>query len=99
MQTKMGDAEGLPFFNAETGKLEGDQASKARKLVSLGLVRRAEFKDTFDILPIEGYNTTTYVVSRDGIGWSCTCQWARKGRTCSHQLAVELFIKKGGGTV
>jgi len=56
--------------------------------------------------PIPGYNTTTYVITKPGIGYECTCQGCqskiRKGlynpnvedkAACSHILAVYLYNK------
>ena len=81
----------LPYYDHIKGELKGSQIRKAKKLVKLELIRPKK-DDIWDVLPIEGYNTRTYTVSRSGDGWCCNCQYNRtKGKICSHILAVWLY--------
>ena len=94
MQTHLRD-EPVIFYDHETGKLCGRQGQKARLLVQLGKVRSI-MPDTYEIYPIEGYNSRKYTVEFDGTAYKCNCQFSRNGeRSCSHIMAVEL-LKKGG---
>lgn len=88
------DDEGPIFYDHETRTLQGSQYDKARKLLALDLIKRTT-ESSFLIFPIPGYNKRTYTVEHSGASWKCNCQWnATKGRTCSHIIAANLFIKK-----
>lgn len=66
----------------------GNQLSKARKFNKLKLIK-PDF-NCYKILPIPGYNKTTYVVSNN----QCNCQYnVKSGQPCSHLMAVALFEK------
>lgn len=96
MQTKINDDNGdeLPYWDAEQKRLHGNQEYKARRFVELNLVKTTEFSSIFKILPIEGYNSTTYTIEEHAGVYRCNCQFGASGKTCSHVLAVELFKKK-----
>lgn len=68
-------------------ELEGTQFTKAKKFLSLGLIR-FNADHSFSVLPIKGYNITTYLI-KDG---ECNCQfYCKTKRDCSHILAIKLY--------
>ena len=56
--------------------------------------------NTFEVRPIEGYNTRTYTVNMGGNEPTCNCQYCvmerKKGRSgiCSHIGAVLMYLKE-----
>ena len=84
----------LMFYDAERQKLNGSITSKARKFNKLKCIKDVGIfpEQIYDVLPIQGYNSTAYKV--DWHGKKCTCQASvREEKTCSHILAVSLFRK------
>ena len=82
-------------WDAMSKTLSGSQKSKALKFNRNNLIK-PDGKGSFQVLPIEGYNTTTYTVDYNG-GWKCNCQWHCKNNAdCSHILAVMLYLKRRG---
>lgn len=80
----------LPHYYAATGTLSGRQEDKARRLVREHKVV-AICPNRYNVLPIEGYNKTTYEVNVGPDGESCTCQYnTTKGKRCSHIMAVRM---------
>ena len=68
----------------------GNQLSKARKFNKLKCVAKCDHPDIFYILPIEGYNKTTYTVNIEQ--QKCNCQYnVRSEKPCSHIMAVLLY--------
>lgn len=65
---------------------------KAQKLLRLSRIHKATDGE-YLVLPILGYNSTTYVVKEIMGKLTCNCQRGRSGRRCSHMLAVHLFIE------
>lgn len=70
---------------------------KALKFLDMGLVQNISSGNwkVRKVLPIEGYNSTTYTVrymSTGGVWYGgCNCQCSvTKGKKCSHMLAVML---------
>ena len=88
--------EDLPRWDVACGELKGGgQISKARKLNRLKRIEESAMQGTYIILPIEGYNKTTYLV--DANAESCTCQFnVRANKLCSHIMGVFLYIKLNG---
>ena len=80
----------LMRWKQESPSLQGSQRDKALELVKLKRVVMCP--EGFKVLPVEGYNKTTYSVKCLAGVWSCTCQHFVKNRTpCSHIFAVWLF--------
>lgn len=92
MQTSLNDNATI-FYDSETGELHGRQADKAKRFVQLGLVRES-FPGSYRVLHIPGYNSTDYIVERKGEAMTCNCQFGSQGKTCSHQIAVEMFLQR-----
>jgi len=71
----------------------GNQLSKARKFNKLKCIAACDHPDIFYILPIEGYNKTTYKVNiKHG---KCNCQYnVRTLKPCSHIMAVLLYQRQ-----
>jgi hypothetical protein len=71
----------------------GNQLSKARKLNKLKCIAKCDHPDLFYILPIKGYNKTTYKVNIKHE--KCNCQYnVRNKKPCSHILAVHLYQRQ-----
>jgi len=71
----------------------GNQLSKARKFNKLNRIAECEHQDIFYILPIEGYNKTTYKVNIKHE--KCNCQYnVRNNKPCSHIMAVLLYQRQ-----
>lgn len=66
---------------------------KAHKLLTLEKVYKVT-EGEYRVMPIPGYNTTTYTVKEIMGKLVCTCQ---KHHHCSHALAVFLFIEQTEG--
>lgn len=80
-------------WDAATGELKGSQLSKARKFNHDHCID-FQGNGTFLVRPIQGYNHTTYTVLFTPDGCQCDCQYSKRyGNTCSHIMAVGLFIQ------
>lgn len=66
---------------------------KAHKLLRLERVYKVTDGE-YRIMPILGYNRTTYTVKEIMGKLTCSCQ---KHHHCSHMLAVHLFIEQTEG--
>ena len=83
----------LCFYDRYLEELKGSVISKARKFNRLNLVKRTG-ENSFAVLPIPGYNSSTYTVTFEDETGTCNCQANRiNNRVCSHMMAVSLFIK------
>lgn len=74
---------------------------KILTLLEMNLIEGDGIAGKWKILPIPGYNITTYEVnySRFSGWWDCNCQgFATKGK-CAHILAVKLWLKQRGETL
>jgi len=92
-QTKLSGEQGrLVYYDVMSQKVTGRVKDKARAFVQKGLVSKSS-KYEYSVLPIKGYNKTTYTISTRG-DYSCNCQfYVKTGRYCSHCLAVMLYEK------
>lgn len=82
-------------YNPETKSLEQPVEYKVRKIIELNrLVKQAE--DRWHCIPIPGYNSTTYVITRGANGWICNCQGFSKKNTCSHERALLIILERAG---
>lgn len=75
------------YWCPEAGELRGDVRDKAMRLVRLDLVEETPWG--FNVLPIPGYNKTTYSI----VDSQCNCQGFKKSGSCSHTLAVQYYLK------
>lgn len=77
------------YYCAETKELSGSVISKAKKFLEEGKVKDRDF-GKYHVEPIEGYNSTTYMVDLNEK--SCNCQYnVMSGRICSHILAAIFY--------
>ncbi len=94
------------YYSEHYKKLEGCEdgkaiQTKARKFVELNLVKYDLEKKIYYVLPIQGYNSTTYHLkwNKQLKDFECSCQYyqtkMKKGEKprCSHNLALWLAIK------
>lgn len=73
--------------------------AKAKKLNELNLVKYDTYTHEGYILPIKGYNKTTYKVTTDGYNYACNCQfyntvsknWLKP--SCSHIQALKFYLE------
>jgi hypothetical protein len=80
-------------YSPELKELLKSQKSKMKKLIANNCIQY-KGQDNWDILPISGYNSTTYRVNFNG-EWSCNCQYnALYGNKCSHIGAVQLWLMR-----
>lgn len=74
----------LIFYSEHARQLEGSVGAKIDRLVN-GHIRYNKKTKCFEILPIEGYNSTTHLVkNHKAFGFSCSCQ-AWQGRLKKHE--------------
>ena len=95
----------VQYFDEFKGELTHSQRHKADEFLSRDLIQY-NGRGGFLCLPIEGYNTRTYVMQRKEGGWACTCQgFVMKSRQfsqglspnppfCSHLLSLMLAFRK-----
>lgn len=69
---------------------------KAHRLIRLSRVHKVNDSE-YLVLPILGYNSTTYKIKPIMGKLTCTCQRGRKDAHCTHALAVFLFIEQTDG--
>ena len=89
----------LCYWDVIRETLVGSQKAKALKFNRLKRII-PNFDGTFKVLPISGYNKTTYDLKKDETGgWHCNCQYAVKNpdKECSHIIALALYLKNTGG--
>ena len=87
--------ETIQKYNAHERKLEKPFTYKVRRILELArLVKHAE--DRWVCLPIKGYNSTQYTLTKIEDGWSCSCQGYGKKRTCSHEQALMETLRRAG---
>ncbi len=80
-------------YSAATKSFEQPVSSKTEKILALGLVKRIA-DGLYEVLPIPGYNITTYTI-REAYGQiSCNCQGYHKNRHCAHTDAVRIFRER-----
>jgi len=85
------------YYDSLKGKLKGSVFSKARKFNKLKLIEEVT-PFLYQIHPIPGYNFTTYIVQKDGMDFTCTCQaFTQEKKKCSHVLAISLYLKNKRG--
>lgn len=86
----------MPYWDASVKELKGSRISKARRFNREGsVIPRGLTRSRWVVNPVKGYNKTAYEVNvTNEDEWICSCQYNRRnGRTCSHILACQLFIK------
>lgn len=93
----------IQYFDEWKGELT--QRHKAETFLELDLIQYAS-EGKFLCLPIEGYNTRTYVMKREESRWVCNCQgFVMKSKAlesglspnipfCSHLLALMLAFRE-----
>jgi|2_EtaG_2_1085320.scaffolds.fasta_scaffold13709_7 hypothetical protein len=82
-----------PCYYSKVDGLQGSQLIKAKRFIKLSLVKPLT-NNTWFMGALPG-NSTNYIVvrNREGSSWGCQCQFNKKtGNTCSHILAVQLYI-------
>lgn len=85
------------YYDKYSEELKGSILSKAKKFVRLNRVQRTGHKH-FAVLPIIGYNSSTYEVNFHEDYWTCNCQANRiNNKICSHIIAVSLYLKTREG--
>lgn len=84
--------ETIQHYDASTRKLEQPLNYKVKRLLELGLIRRIT-DGLYEVLPIPGYNITTYTIKEHMGRLFCNCQAGRK-RDCSHAQAVRIYRER-----
>jgi len=75
-----------------TGTLARPHSYKVRKILEHNCLRKVG-KDTWNCLPIAGYNVTTYRLTKMPSGsYSCSCQGHKKRGACSHSAALHALL-------
>jgi hypothetical protein len=94
-----GQKPDVMYFDEFKGELTHSQRHKAGQFLELKLIQY-NGQGKFLCLPIEGYNTRTYLMQRKDNEWVCTCQgYVMKRKAfeaglspnkpfCSHLLAL-----------
>lgn len=80
-------------YNAATRKLEQPVSSKTEKILAQGLVKRIVV-GLYEVLPIPGYNITTYTIRESYGQLSCNCQGFHKNHRCAHVDAIRIFRER-----
>jgi hypothetical protein len=99
------DAKEVQYYDVVQKMLLQNQAHKAAKLVELGKISWDADSKQFLCAPIEGYNKTTYHISRSdimGVKFECDCQGfqtklnkvGEDGAICSHVAAIYLWFRQ-----
>jgi hypothetical protein len=63
---------------------------KAKKFLEFNCVEKVN-QEEWTMLPIQGYNTTTYKIKLVGDQLVCNCQGFKTNKYCSHCLAVTQY--------
>lgn len=84
----------VQYYNVALEKLEHPQKAKIRKFLDHGCIVKIN-NDTYNCLPLLGYNTTTYTIRRGPTGnFRCNCQGFNKRFDCSHVQTLYLLIER-----
>jgi hypothetical protein len=84
----------IQHWNLALKKLEHPQKTKIKKFLENGCIVKVN-DDTFNCVPLLGYNSTTYTMKRGPEGtFNCNCQGFNKRLDCSHVQALYLKIGK-----
>lgn len=99
------NGKNIIFWSASLRQLEGIKEgtainTKALKFYRSGLVKYDKENKVFLVLPIKGYNKTTYIINNRGDNhFECNCQFYNKVSsswehpTCSHIEAVKIWLE------
>lgn len=87
---KGGKMETIQKYNPSVKSFEQSANYKVKKLLEMGLVSKVT-DGVYSVLPIPGYNITTYTIKEHFGQLICNCQMGRKGRECSHVRAVRIY--------
>jgi hypothetical protein len=78
----------IQHYNVAARTLEQPISYKVRKLLDLGCIKKIN-QDEYICLPILGYNSTTYRLTRRADGsFQCQCQGFKKYNACAHRQAL-----------
>lgn len=96
----------VQYYCSHTGELKHSQIHKASIFVELGLIQYDSLNKCYYCLPIDGYNSTTYTLTKGKVGYFCNCQCCRNKirdgtynpdiedlRACSHLMALHFHWK------
>ena len=85
-------------YNKDTKALEQPLSYKVRRLLDLPSMRNGYIKKlacgVYIVLPIPGYNRTTYTIRQNFTELICNCQGFGKRKYCSHTKAVMIYKEK-----
>ena len=84
--------QAVQHYSASSQTFEQPINYKVRRILDLGLIHRIT-DGLYEILPIPGYNITTYTVRENMGRLHCNCQAGRK-HDCSHTQAVRIFRER-----
>ena len=93
--------ENIQHYSPGIGTLDRPVSYKVKELLRLGNIKKVH-DDEYICLPILGYNTTTYRLTRRPDGsFQCQCQGFRKYNTCAHRQALykAFDIKENQGSL
>jgi len=82
--------EKIQSYDSATRGFAQPVSYKVKKLLELGRISCLG-EARYQVLPIPGYNYTTYNVKEQMGKLMCTCQKGRKGLECSHIVAVRIY--------
>jgi len=83
----------LCYYDKIAKKLSGSQLAKAVRFNKYKKIIKVS-NNKYEILPLKGYNSSVYDVSKHNKDYSCNCQWhTMHGLYCSHILGVLLYEK------
>jgi len=80
-------------YNKDTKALEQPLSYKVRRLLYLGCIKKLA-SGVYIVLPIPGYNRTTYTIRQNFTELICNCQGFGKRKYCSHIKAVMIYKQK-----
>jgi hypothetical protein len=83
----------IQHYDHIAGKFEQKPSYKVKKLLELNRIKCLCF-GVYECLPIDGYNTRTYVIRESYGKYVCNCQGYRKKNDCSHVQAVIRYKEK-----
>lgn len=100
------NAKTVIYYSHHAKEVKGTVKNKARKFVELDLIEYLECDKVFLVHPIKGYNTRTYTIQKQKVGFECNCQACQtrikmgsylpaleEQAACSHILAVYFWLK------
>ena len=85
--------ETIQKYDFKVKALEKSVNYKVKKLLELGLIKKESY-GVYIVLPIPGYNRTTYTIRQNFTELICNCQGFGKRKYCSHTKAVMIYKQK-----